>query len=568
MMGSIAAISTAIVTTLVYLIHTTYHHRSKINALRRNGMPMPKGWNWFTGHLLTLQEYVDKLPPDANVNLAMNDLALEFADTEVFLMDFWPVYPALLMVYDPDTAVQISTKYNLPKTDMHLQFMKPITGGPNLVSMSGLEWKFWRTLFNPGFSSSAMMDNVPHIVNFVQVFCDKLKENAGRGMLLLDGLTTRLTMDVIIKLTLDADLDYQRSENALATSLGYITRWHSFWDPRILMHPLRPFIQKYHGRVMDNYIQNELDQRFSEIRARFNDPDAEQSNATKSVITLAIESYIQENKSNDLMQKPKLDSHFAKYATHQIRLFLFAGNDTTSSTIVYVYHLLSQHPEALKSLRKEHDDVFGTDIFGTDINQTAKLLREQPTLLNKCPFTLAVIKETLRLCPPAATMRAGQPGVKVTDRHGNCYPMDYVGATLLHPAIHRNPRVWPLPNDFLPERFLVDPGHELYPNPAAYRPFEQGPRNCIGQTLVYNEIRIVMIMTVRMFDVKPAYEEWDAMREREIGVLGRFKKSVFGEPVKTVRGDRAYQTEKAGTHPADGYPCRISLRGGGGGEME
>jgi cytochrome P450 len=132
----------------------------------------------------------------------MYELALEFADTEVFLMDFWPVYPPLLMVYDPDTAVQISTKYNLPKTDMHLQFMKPITGGPNLISMSSSEWKTWRTLFNPGFSSSTMMDNVPHIVNSVQVFYERLKEKAGGGKVLLDDLTTRLTMDVIIKLTL------------------------------------------------------------------------------------------------------------------------------------------------------------------------------------------------------------------------------------------------------------------------------------------------------------------------------------------------------------------------------
>ena len=163
---------------------------------------MPKGWSWLTGHLLTLQKYVDQLPPDANVNLAMRDLAREFADTEVFLMDFWPVYPPLLMVYDPDAAVQISTKYNLPKTDMHLQFMKPITGGPNLISMSGQEWKAWRSLFNPGFSSAAMMDNVPHIVNSVQVFCDKLKEKADGGLISLDDLTTRLTMDVIIKLTL------------------------------------------------------------------------------------------------------------------------------------------------------------------------------------------------------------------------------------------------------------------------------------------------------------------------------------------------------------------------------
>jgi cytochrome P450 len=535
---------------------------------------MPKEWSWLTGHLLTLQKYVDQLPPDANVNLAMRDLAMEYADTEVFLMDFWPIYPPLLMVYNPEAAVQLTTKLNLPKTDMHLKFMKPITGGPNLISMNDQEWKTWRSFFNPGFSSTAMMDNMPHIVDSVQIFCDKLQGKVAGGLFCLDDLTTRLTMDIIIKLTLlvtfglnsvlanhslrDADLDYQRSENELATALGYITRWHSFWDPRILMHPLRPFVQKYYGRVMDKYIRKELDKRFIELKQE----DLEGNNdaksvLSKSVIAMAISAYINENKDSRLMQKPKLEEFFARYASYQIRLFLFAGNDTTSSSIVYVYHLLSKNPKALALLRQEHDSV-----FGTDLKQCASLLKEQPALLNACKYTLAVIKETLRLYPPAATMRAGRPGVTITDLQGNAYPMDNVGATVVHPAVHYNPRVWPQPNEFLPERFLVEPDHELYPNPGGYRPFEQGPRNCIGQTLVYNEMRTVLVMTARVFDIKPAYEEWDALQEKQMGLGAKILRLVTGPPMKTVHGDRAYQTEKAGTHPADGYPCRVSMAPG------
>ncbi|KAI9661098.1 MAG: hypothetical protein M1821_009425 [Bathelium mastoideum] len=547
----ITVVLTITFTSLACLFRVGYLHRSKINALRKQGIPMPKEWSWFTGHLLTLQKYVDQLPPDANVNLAMRDLASEYADTEIFLMDFWPVYPPFLMVYDPEAAVQVSTKYNLPKTDMHLSFMKPIAGGPNLISMSDQEWKTWRSLFNPGFSPAAMMENVPYIVDAVQVFSDKLGEKIGGGLFCLDDLTTRLTMDVIIKLTLDADSDYQRSENVLAMALSHITRWHSFWDPRILMHPLRPFIQRYYGRIMDTYIRNELDLRFNELKQNHlgNKSSANQKLA-KSVIALAIEAYINENKHRDLMREPKLEEHFARYATYQIRLFLFAGNDTTSSSIVYVYYLLSKYPEVLVKLRQEHDEV-----FGTDTSRAAALLKKQPALLNQCKYTLAVINETLRLYPPAATMRSGRPGIAITDRHGKIYPMDYLGATIFHPAVHGNPRVWPRADKFLPERFLVEPDHELYPNSAAYRPFEQGPRSCIGQTLVYNEMRIAIILTARVFAIKPAYDEWDAMQKRQMGWFTRIRRSVLGEPVN----DRAYQTEKAGTHPADGYPCRVSL---------
>lgn len=163
---------------------------------------MPKGWNWFTGHLLVLQKYVDGIPPDAAVAFAMRDLCEEFPDSELFLMDFWPVYPPLYTVFGPEPISQICNKYNLPKTAVAERFMQPVTGGPNLVSMNGDEWKRWRSLFNPGFSAGAMLDNVPHIVDSVLVFRDKLIERVGQGMFSLDELATRLTFEIILKVTL------------------------------------------------------------------------------------------------------------------------------------------------------------------------------------------------------------------------------------------------------------------------------------------------------------------------------------------------------------------------------
>ncbi|PKY00379.1 putative cytochrome P450 [Aspergillus campestris IBT 28561] len=534
MASFIVTVSIALLTAVGYGLYVGYHHRRRIYRLRQQGMAMPE-WSWITGHLLVLNKYLKTLPRDVSVNLAVRDLALEYGATEIFLLDMWPIYPAELVVYDPDAAIQITSKWNLPKTEKFAHAMTPITGGPSLIAMGGAEWKRWRALFNPGFSAASMTDLVPSIVDSAQVFCDKLRDRVGKGLFLLDDLTTRLTMDVILKVTLDADLDYQRSDNPLATALNKVTTWHSFWDPRILAHPLRPFIQRYYGSVMDRYIRTELDKRFSEAH------DNNSTKRGKSVISLALEAY---RTSNDGDHDPNhLDESFARYATHQIRLFLFAGNDTTSSTIVYIYHLLSQHPAILARLRSEHDTIFGTD------PNPAELLRARPALLNDCTYTTAVIKETLRLYPPAATLRQGASNHTFTDRHGTLYPTDGLATLVLHPASHANPRVWPRPTEFLPERFLVPESHALHPVPGAYRPFEHGPRACIGQTLVFREIQAVLALTVREFDVKPAYEEWDAMRA-----------GWGGEGVKTVWGDRAYQTDRAGTHPADGYPCRVVAR--------
>ncbi|OJJ75754.1 hypothetical protein ASPBRDRAFT_118283 [Aspergillus brasiliensis CBS 101740] len=544
-----------LVSAVAYGLHALYQHRSRINKLRKQGIRMPPGWSWLTGHMLILSDYVNRLPADANVVLATQELASEYTDTEIFLLDVWPMSPAQYIVFYPEAASQATTKLNLPKTVIQPRFMQPITGGPSMISMGNAEWKAWRSIFNPGFSAGSMQDLLPEVIKSVGVFCDKLHEKARAGqMFALDDLTTRLTMDVILKVTLDADLDHQNSDNIIATALGQITKWHSFWDPRVRAHPLRPFVQGYYGRVVNKCIRRALNERFSEMKQAKR--DVSHPKRAKSILTLALEAYL-ESKNEEITEATELDDRFAEYVTYQIRLFLFAGTDTTSSSIAYVYHLLSKHPEALAQVQQEHDRI-----FGSDPSAAGELLREQPSLLNQCSYTMAVIKETLRLYSPAGTMRQGSDGLSLTDRHGNQYPLaDDISVTILHQATHLNPRVWPRAREFLPERWLVDAGHELYPDPAAYRPFEQGPRNCIGQTLVYNEMRTVLVMTARTFEIRPAYDEWDALQATQKGLFSQMAESLGfqSKKPKLLHGERAYQSEKAGTHPVDGYPCRVSL---------
>jgi cytochrome P450 len=310
---------------------------------------------------------------------------------------------------------------------------------------------------------------------------------------------------------------------------------------------------------MDTFIQKEIQQRFIEMKENRSLSRPNQLGHQKSIIALALTDYMSQKRQSgqEIVAKTELDEHFVRIAANQIRLFIFAGNDSTASSIVYTFHCLFNHPNVLTKLRQEHDDVFGTTTNAAD------MLKENPALINKCSYTLAVIKETLRLYPPASSLRRGSENVSINDLNGKAYPTKNLGATIMHHFVHTNPRFWPRPKEFLPERWTVDPDHELYPsmNTGAYRPFEHGPRNCIGQTLVYNEMRIALILTARKFDVAPAYEEWDALQLSQEGVLKKLARHVglVGNPVKTVAGERAYQTIKAGAHPADGYPCLVTL---------
>ena len=318
-------------------------------------------------------------------------------------------------------------------------------------------------------------------------------------------------------------------------------RWH---QPNAEANPLghlnvaRWIVEWWNGRAMDQYIGRELDARFSESKS-------DTSNTRrKSVIDLVLQAY---NAQSGEQEPRSLDPEFRAFAIRQIRLFVFLGHDSTSSTICYILHLLSQNPDALKRIRSEHDQV-----FGKDVSKASTMLESQPQLLNELPYTTAVIKETLRLFPPAATSRQGKPGTSIQDDLGALCPTDNVMMIwTIHAELHRSPKYWPHPDSFLPDRWLVvDPTHELFPVKGAWRAFEHGPRNCLAQGIVMAQLKTVLACLVREFDFEPAYEEWDRLQ----GVTEKEKGT------RVYRGDRAYQMEEAAAHPVEHYPCRVFLR--------
>lgn len=310
--------------------------------------------------------------------------------------------------------------------------------------------------------------------------------------------------------------------------------WTSFTviNPLQRYISLRPVILWLNGRRIDRYLSDQIDER-----SRAGGRHAGAARRHPSILDLLLE----DREKDDI--RIEGNGEIKDAMIPQIRAFLFGGHDTTSSTLLYCYYLLAEHPAVLNKVRAEHDEV-----FGADPTESQNLIDNGPYLLNKLPYTTAVIKEVLRLFPPAASMRIGRPGATIVDDDGRVYPTEGCNVWTLTLAIHRNPRVWPDPEAFKPERWLVDPGHELYPVKGAWRPFQHGPKNCLGQPLAMLELKICLVMTLREFTVTPAYEEWDSTRPRR--------------GVRTVNGHRAYQAEKGGggAHPADGFPVRVTLR--------
>jgi hypothetical protein len=199
-----------------WIVYIVYDRRARINRLRKAGyvslfahhsrmlltfsQPMPE-WSWIFGHLLVLKKYTDRYPADTFITTPLRDMAKDFADTDMFYLDLWPFTTPVLCVCEADAANQATLKNPFPKADSFNIVFEPIMGGPNLLSMNDKEWREWRALLNPGFGSGYIQDLVPTFLDRIETFCGKLQERAGT-IFCIEELVTRMTMDIIVKVTL------------------------------------------------------------------------------------------------------------------------------------------------------------------------------------------------------------------------------------------------------------------------------------------------------------------------------------------------------------------------------
>lgn len=292
---------------------------------------------------------------------------------------------------------------------------------------------------------------------------------------------------------------------------------------------LKPFLylqRKRASRAVDQTLKDVIREKFSEIKEK----TLSGSSKARSVLELSLQ------------DTDKLDPLVLQQTADQLKSFLFAGHDTTSILLQWTFYELSRTPAALASLRAEHDSLFGKDASPEHVADVLNTRGDE--VVTQMTYTSAVIKEALRLYPPAGAARRCVPGtgffVRLPESDGVAERevcMDGMVMYNMHSAIQRDPAVYGETADmFMPERWLgnIDThdkgevaddasdtdGAEKKGIPAsAWRPFERGPRNCIGQELANIEARVILALTVRRYDFE------------KVGV-GRIKQYGEGVPPK------------------------------------
>ncbi len=186
----------------------------------------------------------------------------------------------------------------------------------------------------------------------------------------------------------------------------------------------------------------------------------------------------------------------------EVMTLLFAGHDTTTSTIAFMFYELGRHPEIAGALRDEQDSVLGAD------------RPDAATLMNGRLELLEMVQdETLRMYP--AAWIGARRSIEAFEFAGQTVPG---GAYVNYSSwvSHHLPHVFPDPQAFRPERFA--PAARAALPKGAYVPFGGGSRICIGMRFGQLEVKAIASALLERFEFEldPGY----VLRIRQAPTIG------------------------------------------------
>ncbi|KAF1975704.1 cytochrome P450 [Bimuria novae-zelandiae CBS 107.79] len=503
----------ALTSLLIYFFIKFYNHR----RFHRNVPAPPHSFLW--GHLKLVGDTMARFPPDTHWQIIYTAIAQKYDLPGAWYLDLWPAGPPHLIVTDPDLAHQFTVLKNLPK--------HPVG---NLAGANGAAWKAAHNMVAPAFSTSHQRNMAGMMAEEVMVFRSTLQKKAATGEVFkIEQVLHNLVLNTIARSIFEESLDAQMKE------IPMLATFYEVCDLNIIL--IRSFnpIAKLFARRKQNELNRKLETQLGDmIRVRFekvqrDDIDISQKRGLCIMDLILREHLLEVQKA----QRAPLDPKFMYMAATQVRTILLAGSGTTTGTLSFAYALLSLHPEVLQKLRLEHDNVFCP---GTE--ETYALLQQDLNRLNGLEYTTNVIKEVLRLYPIGNSAR-GSDGAEFITYQGRQLPIKGHVVTGMQHAMHYDNKIFPHASKFDPDRFSRD---EIPRN--AWRPFERGPRACIGQTMAMEEMKVTLLLTVRDFDF-------------ECSGLQPTKQRVGWTDLDTVLGDRAFQRWKFEAGPRDGMPMTV-----------
>jgi cytochrome P450 len=353
--------------------------------------------------------------------------------------------------------------------------------GDGLLTSEGDLWRKQRRVIQPVFQAKRLARQVDAIALEAEALVARLRERAGRGTVDMREEMTALTLGVLGRTLIDADLGaFEAMGEAFETvqdqamfemmSLGTVPLWL----------PL-PRTQRF--KKAKQYLQEVTDSLAAERSAN-------PAGLGDDIVSRLIES-VKEDADPQVGRERMRD---------ELVTLLLAGHETTASTLSWALHLLDRHPEIRERVHEEAVEVFSRGPLDS-------------AALHGFTYTSMVLEEVMRMYPPVWLLTRI---AREADEIGG-FAVPAGADVIISPyLLHRNANWWPDPDRFDPERFATASraGRERY----SYIPFGAGPRFCVGNNLGMMEATIVLAALCRDLTLT--------------SVPGR---PVEGEPMLTLR---------------------------------
>uniref|UniRef100_A0A8C7ZW86 aromatase n=1 Tax=Oryzias sinensis TaxID=183150 RepID=A0A8C7ZW86_9TELE len=416
----------------------------------------------------------------ANAGEFFNQI-LEFCDTfrDEPLFKIWvgPV-PFVVLFHSETVEKVLSNPVHLDKSFAYT-FLHPWLG-TGLLTSTGKKWKQRRRILTPTFHFSILTDFLEVMNEQAELLVEKLDKLAGKGQFNCFSHVTLCALDIICgkiskeKNTISSCIFFFKCRMSDIISRRQRAPW--FW-PDFLYYFFGE--GKEHDKtlkILHSFTKKVIQERSESLSHTESDGESDRGSRKRKAFLDMLLNTTDEN-GNKLSHQD---------IQEEVDTFMFEGHDTTAASMNWALHLLGSHPEVQRKAQQELQEVFGA----SDRPATTEDLK-------KLKYLECVIKEALRLYPsvPFFARRLGE------DCHINGFMVPKgANAIIITYTLHRDPRYFPEPEEFRPERFL--PENAAGRPPYAYVPFSAGLRNCIGQRFALMEEKVVLSSILRKFNVE------------------------------------------------------------------
>ncbi|KAH8812687.1 benzoate 4-monooxygenase [Xylogone sp. PMI_703] len=392
--------------------------------------------------------------------------------------------PNMLSFSDPQALRDIYTSKAFVKEKTFYQ-AKRIYQEEHLLSFTDPEaHSARRKLLSRGYSQGAMKNFEPKVASKVNTLLKKWAQLGSDGSVVdIFPWVHMLGFDTVYDLMFDID-----PETVKTGVESEVMSYMRAWKPTYIYKEFVPQLERW-----GPYVPGYVGEYFRQVRKW-------------KTLALSIVRSVKLNGQKTAFLSRVLDEDESKTGTvltdsilaEECMSGMFGGSGTTANTFVYLVWATIRHPEVHKHLKKELQQTFHNKDTVPDHQMCATL-----------PYLNAVIHETMRMYPATIailprtatvdTVVAGIPIQKGT----NVGTQNY--------TIHRCETVFPEPESFKPERWLVDDVGSLK---EAFTPFSIGPRRCIGLNLAQMELRILTASFFLRFDasIHPSMTEKDMVQ--------------------------------------------------------